>query len=100
MLIGPGVCREVDVTESDLGVEFVDDLITDVHPADRAVGRAAARLRADHAGLPLAGALTVATAQLTGAAEILTTARRLDGVDDRVRMLGQVRLLSSRSQVV
>jgi predicted nucleic acid-binding protein len=46
---------------------FVDDLVSEVRPTDRAVGRAAAKLLADHPTLPLADALLLATAEVTGA---------------------------------
>jgi predicted nucleic acid-binding protein len=66
---------------------FVDDLVSEVHAADRAVGRAAAQLLADHPTLPLADALLVATGEVIDAQEILTTNRRLEQVDRRVRVL-------------
>ena len=68
---------------------FVDDLISDVHPADRAVGRTAARLRAEHPTLPLADALLLATGEVIDAQEILTTNPRLEQVDRRVRTLAE-----------
>src|SRR5262249_45575040 len=68
---------------------FVDDLVSEVRPADRAVGRTAARLLADHPTLPLADALLLATAEVAGAQEILTTNQRLEQADRRVRVLTQ-----------
>jgi len=66
---------------------FVDDLVGEVRAADRAVGRAAARLLAEHPSLPLADALLLATGEVVGAQEILTANRRLEQVDQRVRVL-------------
>jgi predicted nucleic acid-binding protein len=67
---------------------FVDDLIREVHPVDREIGQAAARLRAKFEGLPLAEALVVATGQVADVQEIVTTNGRLAEVDSRVRVLG------------
>ncbi len=66
---------------------FIDDLISQVHPADRPVGRAAARLQAAQPTLPLADALLLATGEVVRAQEILTTNPRLEQVDPRVRVL-------------
>jgi predicted nucleic acid-binding protein len=65
---------------------FVEDLVSEVRAADRAIGRAAARLQADHT-LSLADALLLATGHVTDAREILTTNQRLEQVDRRVRVL-------------
>jgi predicted nucleic acid-binding protein len=67
---------------------FVDDLIREVRPVDREIGQAAARLRAEFAGLSLAAALVVATGQVAGVQEVVTTNGRLAAVDGRVRVLG------------
>jgi len=66
---------------------FVDDLVGDVRAADRAVGRATARLLVDHPTLTLAEALLLATCEVVGAQEVLTTNPRLEKVDRRVRVL-------------
>jgi predicted nucleic acid-binding protein len=66
---------------------FIDDLINEVHPADRPIGRAAARLQANQPTLPLADALLLATGEIVRAQEILTTNPRLEQVDPRVRIL-------------
>jgi len=66
---------------------FVDDLVGEVHPADQAIGRAAARLRANHPALPLADALLLATGEVVRAQEILTTNRQLEQVDQRIRVV-------------
>ena len=66
---------------------FIDDLASDVHPADRTIGRAAARLLTDHPTLPLADALLLATGDVIGAQEILTTNQGLEQIDRRVRTL-------------
>jgi predicted nucleic acid-binding protein len=66
---------------------FVEDLVSEVRAADRAVGRAAARLQADHPTLPLADALLLATGEVTDAQEILTTNQRLEQLDRRVQVL-------------
>jgi predicted nucleic acid-binding protein len=63
----------------DLVDDFVDRLRIEVVPADRAVARLAARLRAENAALRLPDALVVATAQARGAG-LLT-------FDDRLRRL-------------
>jgi len=55
---------------------------------DREIGQAAARLRATFEGLPLAEALVVATGQVAGVQQIVTTNGRLAEVDGRVRVLG------------
>jgi predicted nucleic acid-binding protein len=67
---------------------FVDELVGQVRPADRQIGQAAARLRAQFEGLLLAEALVVATGQVAGAQEIVTTNGRLAAMDCRVRVLG------------
>ncbi len=67
---------------------FIDELVHFVHPVDRTVGRAAARLRADHDELPLDLALVIATGDAVAAGEIVTTDSRLAGLDQRVRLLG------------
>ena len=57
--------------------EFVDALPARVEPASRAIGNAAAALRADHAGsLRLPDALVIATAIVLRADRILTTDSR------------------------
>jgi len=66
---------------------FVDDLIGDVHAADRTVGRAAARLLADHPTLLLADALLIATGEVLGAQGVLTTNQQLEQVNHRIRVL-------------
>lgn len=55
---------------------FLDRLQVEVVPADRAIARRAAELRAEHRSLRLPDALVVATAQLRGA-ELLSFDRRL-----------------------
>jgi glyoxylase-like metal-dependent hydrolase (beta-lactamase superfamily II) len=52
---------------------FVDDLVGEVRPTDRAVGRAAAKLLAEHPTLALADAPLLATGQVVGAQDILTS---------------------------
>jgi predicted nucleic acid-binding protein len=66
---------------------FVDDLVGEVRPTDRAVGRAAARLLAEYPTLALAEALLLATGEVVGAQDILTTNQHLEQVDQRVRVL-------------
>jgi predicted nucleic acid-binding protein len=66
---------------------FVDDLVGEVRPTDRAVGRAAAKLLAEHPTLALADALLLATGEVVGARDILTTTQHLEQVDQRVRVL-------------
>jgi predicted nucleic acid-binding protein len=66
---------------------FVDDLVAEVRAIDRAVGRAAAQLRAERPALRLADALLVATGEVVGAQEIITIDPDLAAVDPRVRVL-------------
>jgi predicted nucleic acid-binding protein len=66
---------------------FVRELVGEARAVDRAVGRAAARLRAEFEGLPLADALVVATGEIDRAQEIVTTNGRLGEVNPRVRVL-------------
>jgi len=66
---------------------FVDDLVGEVRPTDRAVGRAAAKLLAEHPTLALADALLLATGEVLGAQDILTTNPQLEHLDKRVRVL-------------
>jgi predicted nucleic acid-binding protein len=66
---------------------FLDDLVSEVRPVDRAVGRAAAQYCADHPGLRLADALVIATGRLVDAEEILTADKRWEKVDPRVRVV-------------
>jgi predicted nucleic acid-binding protein len=67
------------VGNGDLVDDFVDRLRIEIVPADRAIARLAARLRAENAALRLSDALVVATAQARGAG-LLT-------FDDRLRRL-------------
>src|SRR5262249_39598548 len=66
---------------------FIDDLVSEVRPTDRAVGRTAAKLLAEHPTLALAAALLLATGEVIGAKDILTTNQPLEQVDQRVRVL-------------
>ncbi len=66
---------------------FVDDLVTEVRAIDRAVGRAAAKLRAERPALRLADALLIATGEVVGAQEIMTMDPGLATVDARIRVL-------------
>jgi len=49
---------------------FVDDLVGEVHTVDRAVGRAAAKLLAEHPTLALADALLLATGEVASAQDM------------------------------
>ena len=66
---------------------FIDDLVSEVRPTDRTVGRAAAKLLAEHPTLALANALLLATGEVVDAKDILTTNQHLEQVDQRVRVL-------------
>jgi predicted nucleic acid-binding protein len=66
---------------------FVDDLITQVYPIDRPVGRAAAQYRAEHPDLPLYAAFVLATAKVLNARQILTTDPSWKQKDSRVHIL-------------
>lgn len=64
---------------------FIDLTPVRLQPLDRAIARAAARLRADHARLRLPDALVLATAGQLGAAVVTTDAGWPDvGIDVRV----------------
>jgi predicted nucleic acid-binding protein len=67
---------------------FVDELVGQVQAVDREIARVAARLRARFEWLPLDAALVVATGEVAGVQEIVTTIGRLAEVDGRVRVLG------------
>jgi predicted nucleic acid-binding protein len=70
---------------------FVDEMINEVRPVDRLVGRAAARYRADHPGLKLAASLVFGTAKVVDADQILTTDASWREIEARVRILGEPR---------
>jgi predicted nucleic acid-binding protein len=67
---------------------FVAELVGQVRAVDREIGQVAARLRARFEGLRLDEALVVATGEVAGVQEIVTTNGRLAKVDGRVRVLG------------
>ncbi len=72
---------------------FVDALPARIEPASRAIARAAAELRARHAGrLRLPDALVVATALTLGADQVITTDAGWPALPVNVDVLG-VRLL-------
>jgi predicted nucleic acid-binding protein len=66
---------------------FLDDLVSEVRPLDRAAGRAAARYRADYPELRMAAALVLGTAKSIEAEQILTTEESWTAIDPRVRVL-------------
>lgn len=70
-----------------LAERFVDDVPDAVEPVTRAIGAAAARLRASHRRLKLPDALIVATGEAIDAQRILTADARWDGVSDRIELL-------------
>ena len=57
------------------------------HPIDTKIGMAAARLRGAHGSIRTPDALVIAAAQVIGADEVLTTDRRWEQVEHRVRVL-------------
>lgn len=65
---------------------FIDALVDDVLPIDRAIARVAAKIRADHRSVRLPDAFVVAAGEVLHAT-VLTADRRLGRISKRVRLL-------------
>jgi predicted nucleic acid-binding protein len=90
LLMGATVYAETIVRPLQQGTDATIDAFLDaagvkVVPVDRAVARRAARLRADHLSLRLAGAMSLATALATGAT-LLTLDKKLQQVAKRAQL--------------
>ena len=77
--VGP---TAVETTEA-----FVDSLIDQVYPIDRAVAKDAARLRSQSKAVRLPDALVVAVGRVINATAILTADARWEGLDRRVEVI-------------
>jgi predicted nucleic acid-binding protein len=77
--VGPAA---VEKTEA-----FVDSLIDQLYPIDRAVAKDAARLRSQSKAVRLPDALVVAVGRVINATAIVTADARWEGLDRRVKVV-------------